>query len=84
MGDNRNNSTDSRECFQNCSMPGASHFLKSANISGKLLITFGSLRIFENKSIIPFDLSLAENIGFEIAPRFLDSPKTWTYPELTK
>ncbi len=82
MGDNRNNSTDARECFASCNLPGASPYLAAKNISGHLLITLGSLRLFENKSIIPFNLSLASDIGFEVAPRFLDSPKSWNYPEL--
>ena len=82
MGDNRNNSTDARDCFASCNAPGASPYLSGENISGRLLITLGSLRIFDNKSIIPLNFSLADSIGFEVLPRFLDSPKTWTYPEL--
>lgn len=36
MGDNRENSTDSRVCFQNnCNLPDASHFVKFEHIVGK-------------------------------------------------
>jgi signal peptidase I len=35
MGDNRNNSTDSRACFLNCTVPGSSNFVRLEHIVGK-------------------------------------------------
>ncbi|OIO53403.1 signal peptidase I [Candidatus Peregrinibacteria bacterium CG1_02_41_10] len=35
MGDNRNNSTDSRQCFYSCNSPEATNYVPRANIVGK-------------------------------------------------
>lgn len=41
MGDNRQNSADSRQCFQNCFGVGPSaHFIKRSNVIGKVFINF--------------------------------------------
>lgn len=37
MGDNRSNSSDSRSCFQSCSIEGSSHFLDQKDIVGKVI-----------------------------------------------
>lgn len=37
MWDNRNNSGDSRHCFQSCSMPWSAHYIKGANIIWKVI-----------------------------------------------
>jgi signal peptidase I len=46
MGDNRNNSSDSRSCFMSCSVQGSTHFVSRENIVGKLFVDFGYINIF--------------------------------------
>jgi signal peptidase I len=49
MGDNRQNSADSRQCFQNCFGVGTSaHFIKRSNVVGRILIDFGYFNIFSD------------------------------------
>lgn len=91
MGDNRNASADSRDCFYTCSSWGSSHFIKKEGIVGRVWLTLGALHVFDQFSIWQrqydgtvqgFRIKLAEDIGFTTKPRFFDTPKTWTYPEL--
>lgn len=47
MGDNRNNSADSRQCFQNCyGNSETAHFISRENIVGHVLLNFGYFNIF--------------------------------------
>jgi len=76
MGDNRNNSSDSRSCFLSCTLSGAHNFVDRADISGKLSLDFGFLSFFDEstgKFGKPYWLH---------APRFFNTPRTWVYPEL--
>ncbi len=50
MGDNRNNSSDSRSCFMSCSVPGSTHFVSRENIIGKLFVDFGYINIFDKNN----------------------------------
>lgn len=85
LGDNRNGSADSRDCFFSCGTADSSHFIKREDIVGKLWMTLGALKIFNTFSILPeFKIQLASPIGFEVAPRFLESPRQWQYSELSK
>ena len=68
MGDNRLNSSDSRNCFDNCQAENASNFIERKNIVGRLLIDFGNFDLKEWK--------------WEHLPRFFDTPAQATYPEL--
>lgn len=80
MWDNRLVSADSRWCFKNnCIDKNSTHFLKRADIVGKILINLGYFNIFkENSGIIP---SLWE-LKWIHSPRFFNTPKTADYPEL--
>lgn len=91
MGDNRNHSADARDCFYSCSIPGSSHYIKKADIVGKVWMTLGALKIFDDFSYglraedgtsKGLSIKLAKDMGFTTAPRFLSSPRNWTYPEL--
>ena len=47
MGDNRQNSADSRSCFRNCYGASISaHFIKRTDIIGKVFLNFGYFNIF--------------------------------------
>lgn len=47
MGDNRQNSADSRSCFRNCFGTSVSaHFIKRTDIVGKVFLNFGYFNIF--------------------------------------
>lgn len=52
MGDNRLNSSDSRNCFWNCYYEGATHFVKRESLKGKLLFSFWNFNIKEFKTEI--------------------------------
>lgn len=77
MGDNRNNSSDSRSCFMSCSAQNATHFVSRANIVGKLFIDFGYINIFREGGV-----RTTGEWKWTYAPRFLATPKDWVYREL--
>lgn len=77
MGDNRNNSSDSRSCFMSCSAQNATHFVSRENIVGKLFIDFGYINIFREGGV-----STTGEWKWTYAPRFLSTPKDWIYTEL--
>ena len=68
MGDNRLNSYDSRNCFDNCQAENASNFIERKNIVGRVLMNFGNFDLKEWK--------------WEHLPRFFDTPASANYPEL--
>ena len=73
MGDNRNNSSDSRSCFMSCTVQGSGHFVSRDNVIGKLFIDFGYVNIFnKNNPSFPQKWPM----------RLLDTPKDWVYQEL--
>ena len=78
MGDNRLNSSDSRNCFKNCNLPNSTHFLAREDILGKVAISFGYFNIFDKKEGFPHFGSFK----WEVKPRFFDTPSTAQYPEL--
>lgn len=75
LGDNRNHSTDSRQCFASCAFNSATNFVKEQNITGRLLIDLGYFN-FSNFSFIHPEL------GINTFPRFLDSPRNYTYESI--
>lgn len=78
MGDNRNNSADSRSCFRNCSgEPVSAHFLKRKDIVGKVLVNFGYFNIFWDGGLLR-----SGKFTWTYPPRFLDHPRASSYPEL--
>ena len=68
MGDNRLNSSDSRNCFDNCQAENASNFIERKNIVGRVLMDFGNFDLKEWK--------------WGHLPRFFDTPARANYPEL--
>ena len=78
MGDNRLNSSDSRNCFKNCNLPNSTHFLAREDILGKVAMSFGYFNIFDKKEKFPHFGSFK----WEVKPRFFDTPSTAQYPEL--
>ncbi len=78
MGDNRNNSADSRSCFRNCigTMTSA-HFIKRKDIVWKVLLNLGYYNIFD-------EWGLLQNgkITWTHPPRFLSHPRSAHYSEL--
>ncbi len=78
MGDNRLNSSDSRNCFKNCNLPNSTHFLAREDILGKVAMSFGYFNIFDKKEGFPHFGSFK----WEVKPRFFDTPSTAQYPEL--
>lgn len=79
MGDNRRNSSDSRNCFKSCSIANSSNFLAREDIVGKVSVSFGYFNIFEKDHFPKLG-----KLSWEVKPRFLDTPKNATYPELDK
>ena len=81
MGDNRQNSSDSRTCFKDCyGKDYTAHFIKRSDIVGRTFLNFWYFHLFndENWSI---DFG---HIGWVSAPRFLSHPRSATYPELAQ
>lgn len=78
MGDNRTNSSDSRDCFRNCSYSGSTHFLAREDIIGKVAVSFGYFNIFQEKNFPKLG-----SLSWEVDPRFFNTPKTHEYPELS-
>jgi hypothetical protein len=72
MWDNRNHSTDSRDCFSSCSFDKATNFIKDSDITGKVLLDLGYFS-FSNFSF------QHPNLGIDTTPRFLNSPRTYDY-----
>lgn len=72
MWDNRNNSTDSRQCFSSCSSEWASNFAFRDNLTGRLLIDLGYFNFSTLSFIHPID-------SINTSPRFFNSPKNYEY-----
>jgi signal peptidase I len=80
MGDNRNNSADSRSCFRNCfNTDIGSHFIKRQDVVGSVLLNFGYFNVFHEGGLLSDG-----NFKWTYAPRFLDHPRNATYPELNQ
>ncbi len=80
MGDNRNNSADSRSCFRNCFWAeSTAHFIKRRDIIGHVLLNFGYINIFSADGI--FD---GGKWSWTYPPRLLNHPRNATYKELAE
>lgn len=77
MGDNRKNSSDSRNCFYFCENDSSNHFISRENITGRVLMDLGSFEFFQEKNFPKIG-----NIGWKHEPRFFNIPNSATYPEL--
>lgn len=82
MGDNRNNSSDSRSCFRSCVTGDVGHYLKRSDIVGKVFLDIGYFKIFDAFEMVPLQFQIAKNVGWVIKPRLLDTPRIWNYEEL--
>ena len=72
LWDNRNHSTDSRECFSSCSIAWKTHFIEKSDITGKILI---DLWYFNFRSFSFMQPSL----GIDTTPKFFKSPSSFVY-----
>lgn len=72
LGDNRNHSTDSRQCFASCAYPGSIHYIRSQDITGKVFLDLGYFNFREFEFIHP-------ELAIETKPKFLNSPKNHDY-----
>jgi signal peptidase I len=72
LWDNRNHSTDSRQCFSYCSYPWSSSFVRQQDLTWKVLL---DLWYFNFKS---FDF-IHPTLGIDTTPKFLNSPKNYDY-----
>lgn len=72
MWDNRNASTDSRECFLSCMTDAHSNFIKKADVTGKVFL---DLWYFNFKT---FSFT-HPNLGIPTTPRLLWSPREFNY-----
>ncbi len=75
MGDNRNNSSDSRTCFRSCSIGGSSHYVPRENIVGKAFFHLGYFELFDTQGGLGSMQWISE-------PRFFSTVKSWEYPEI--
>ena len=75
MGDNRNHSTDSRQCFSSCSLPWAIHYTKKENITGRLFLDLWYFNFKKFSFIHP-------ESWIDTFPRFLNSPRNYEYEGL--
>ncbi|MDP2090786.1 MAG: signal peptidase I [Candidatus Gracilibacteria bacterium] len=72
LGDNRNHSTDSRECFSSCAIEGRNNFINDSDITGRVLLDLGYFN-FKSFSF------MQPNLGIDSKPRFFDSPSSFDY-----
>ncbi len=78
MGDNRNNSADSRSCFRNCfSAEMSNHFIKRRDIIGKVMINFGYFNFFWDEGVLD-----GGPWTWTYPPRILNHPRSATYETL--
>lgn len=78
MGDNRRFSTDSRSCFYSCNYADHSmHFIARKDIIGKFFLDFWYFEIFKEN-----DFPKIGSLSWKYTPRWLDAPRSATYPEL--
>lgn len=72
LGDNRNHSTDSRECFSSCAFQWSDNFITKKDITGKLFLDLGYFN-FKSFSFMQPELWI------DTTPRFFDSPSNFEY-----
>ncbi len=72
MWDNRNNSTDSRECFSRCSLEWATNFAFKNDLTWRVLIDLWYFNFTTFSFVHPTD-------GRDTFPRFLNSPRNYEY-----
>ena len=81
MWDNRNNSADSRSCFKICLNDDDTyaHFIRRKDIVWKVLLNLWYYNIFGVDGLID-----SKKWKWTYPPRFLDHPRSASYPELSE
>ncbi len=72
LGDNRNHSTDSRECFSSCAIQWRTSFIDASDITWKVFL---DLWYYNFKSFS----FMQPNLWIDTTPRFFDSPSSYDY-----
>lgn len=72
MWDNRNHSTDARECFSSCAIEWRNNFIKKDDITGRVFL---DLWYFNFKSFS----FMQPNLWIDTKPRFFESPSSFDY-----
>jgi signal peptidase I len=72
MWDNRNHSTDSRECFSSCSIEWRNNFIWAEDITGHVFLDLWYFNFKHFKFIQP-------NLWIDTTPRWFNSPSTFNY-----
>lgn len=70
MGDNRLHSTDSRTCFQSCSV--RENYIGPSEITGRVFLDLGYLDFKTFSFVHP-------SLGISTLPKFFSSPSTYSY-----
>lgn len=72
LWDNRNHSTDSRQCFASCTYPWSTHYVRDQDITGKVFLDLGYFS-FQTMSFFHPEYKI------DTTPKFLQSAKEHTY-----
>jgi len=85
MWDNRNGSTDSRECFQSCLIEWRTNFILKSDIIWKVFIDLWYYNIFNSITISPFRVNfwtfsfMHPALWIDTHPKWLSSPSHYEY-----
>lgn len=72
MWDNRNHSTDSRECFSSCSIDWRTNFIKKEDIIGHVFLDLWYFNFRKFNFIQP-------NLGIDTTPKWFNSQSSFNY-----
>ena len=72
LWDNRNHSTDSRECFSSCAIAGRNNFINEGDITGNVFLDLWYFNFRTFSFIQP-------NLGIDTTPKFFSSPSSFEY-----
>ncbi len=72
LWDNRNHSTDARDCFSSCAIIGRSFFINKSDITWKLFLDLGYFNIKTFSFIQP-------ELWIDTKPKFFNSPSSFEY-----
>jgi signal peptidase I len=72
MWDNRNHSTDSRECFSSCAIEGRTNFISAKDITGHVFLDLWYFNFRSFKFLQP-------NLWIDTTPKFFNSPSSFKY-----
>lgn len=72
LGDNRNHSTDSRECFSSCAFEWSVYYIKKSDITWKVFLDLW----YFNFTTFSF---MQPELWIDTTPRFFESPSSYSY-----